>query len=88
MILESKYKLGDIVSEKTRPSQKMVIERHADGIYYCRLIEAPNRKALVYLERDLMTDKPKLMRALAPSQWVRAPFQKRMNIEQLKIKTK
>jgi hypothetical protein len=53
MAPESKYKLGDIVIEKTRPSQKMVIEQHADGIYYCRLTEAPDRKALVYLERDL-----------------------------------
>jgi hypothetical protein len=53
MITENKYKAGEIVYDRIRPSQKLVIERCADRIYYCKLQEAPHRKAIVYMEREL-----------------------------------
>lgn len=88
MILKNKYKQGEIVCEKIRPSQKLIVERYADGIYYCKLNESPHRKALVYLERDLMADNATGIRKLIPSQveWARAPYRNRTRIlKQLKI---
>ena len=58
---ENKYKQGEIVCERVRPSQKLVVEQYLDRIYYCKLKEAPHRKAIVYLERDLMADNPNLV---------------------------
>lgn len=53
MISVSKYKPGEIVIERIRPSQKMIIEYYADRVYYCKLQEAPHRKAIAYMEKDL-----------------------------------
>jgi hypothetical protein len=52
----NKYKPGEIVYEKVRPSQKLIIEQYLDKIYYCKPVHAPHRKALAYLERDLVAD--------------------------------
>jgi hypothetical protein len=50
---ENKYKAGEIVCDRIRPSQKLIVERCTDRIYYCKVQEAPHRKAIVYMERDL-----------------------------------
>lgn len=55
MTTEGKFKTGAIVCEKVRPAQKMIVERYSDRIYYCKLQEAPHRKAVVYVERDLFS---------------------------------
>jgi hypothetical protein len=52
----NKYKPGEIVYEKVRPSQKLIIERYMDKLYYCKPADAPHRKALAYLEKDLVAD--------------------------------
>lgn len=51
--MENKYKKGDEVYERVRPSQKLVISKYAEGIYYCNDKEPHTKKALVFLERDL-----------------------------------
>lgn len=51
--MEKKYKEGDEVYERVRPSQKLVISRYAEGIYYCKDKEPHTKKELVFLERDL-----------------------------------
>ncbi len=56
MITESKFKPGEIVCEKICPSQKLIVERYSDNIYYCKYKEAPHRRALVYMERDLVAE--------------------------------
>lgn len=53
-MISNKYKEGEVVFEKARPLQKLVVERYLDKLYYCKLPEAPQRKSLVFLERDLM----------------------------------
>ena len=53
MTTEGKYKAGEIVYDRIRPSQKLIVDRCIDRIYYCKLQEAPHRKAIVYMERDL-----------------------------------
>ena len=54
--MENKYKEGQVVYAKVNPSLKLVIRRYVDDIYYCKVQEAPDRKELVYFERELMDD--------------------------------
>jgi len=54
MINESKYKKGDVVYERTHPTQKLVVGRYADRVYYCLAQENPTRRELVYFERELL----------------------------------
>lgn len=56
MNIENKFKEGDVVYERTHPSQKLVIGRYADRVYYCKAMENPTRKELVYFERELLPD--------------------------------
>lgn len=53
--MENKYKEGEVVKERIHPSQKLIVSRYADHVYYCKVEEYPNRKALVYFERELMS---------------------------------
>ncbi|MBK6264279.1 hypothetical protein JKA74_04460 [Marivirga sp. S37H4] len=52
--METKYKKGEVVYERTRPSQKLYISRCVSGIYYCKVEEDTKRKELVYFERDIL----------------------------------
>ena len=54
IIMENKYKEGDVVSSKMDPTLKLVIRRYVKRIYYCKIQEDPGRKELVYFERELM----------------------------------
>jgi hypothetical protein len=50
----AKYKTGEVVIERIRPTNKLIIVRWDNGVYYCRPTwGGQRRKALVYLERDL-----------------------------------
>jgi hypothetical protein len=51
----AKYKTGAVVIERIRPTNKLIIVRWDNGVYYCRPTwgSGPRRKDLVYLERDL-----------------------------------
>ncbi len=50
----AKYKMGEIVIERIRPRNKLIIVRWDNGVYYCRPTwGGRRRKDLVYLERDL-----------------------------------
>jgi len=52
--METKYKMGEVVIERIRPTNKMTIVRWDNGVYYCRPTwGSGRRKDLVYLERDL-----------------------------------
>lgn len=51
--MENKYKTGDEVYERVRPTQKLVVSRYREGIYYCKDKEPHTKKELVFLERDL-----------------------------------
>jgi len=57
MITVGKYKQGDVVFDRIRPTQQLIVERYSDRIYYCLLKEATKRRAIAYLERDLKADK-------------------------------
>jgi hypothetical protein len=51
--MENRFKEGEVVYERTRPSQKLVIANFAGGIYYCHVEENVHRKKLVFFEREL-----------------------------------
>lgn len=53
--METKFKAGEVVYERVRPSQKLIISNHVGLIYYCRDKQHPNRKHLVFFERELAT---------------------------------
>ena len=55
-VIENKYKEGDEVFERTNPSQKLIVTRFQNKIYYCSALDFPKRKDLVFFERDLMSE--------------------------------
>ena len=54
--VQNKYNPGDVVYAKIDPSLKLVIRRYIDQIYFCKVQEDPERKELVYFERELVED--------------------------------
>ncbi len=56
--MKIKFNEGEIVYERTHPSQKLIVSYYADKLYYCKVFEAPDRKPLVYFERDLLPTAP------------------------------
>jgi hypothetical protein len=54
--VQNKYNAGDTVYAKANPTQKLVIRRYVDRVYYCKVQEEPERKELVYFEREFVED--------------------------------
>ncbi|MEQ9378615.1 MAG: hypothetical protein RIG68_25730 [Imperialibacter sp.] len=52
--MEGKFKVGDLVVEKIRPGQKLIVSRYATNVYYCKMMEDLSRKELVFHERELL----------------------------------
>jgi hypothetical protein len=52
--MENKFKIGEIVFERTFPAKKLIVSRYSDKLYYCKAQENLKRKELVYFERELM----------------------------------
>jgi len=55
--MENIYKEGEVVFDRTRPTQKLIVRRVVGNIYYCVDLVNPLRKLLVFLERDLQSGK-------------------------------
>jgi hypothetical protein len=54
--MDNIYKEGEEVYAKVNPSQKLIIRRYVDRIYYCTIKAKPTLKELVYFEREIMSD--------------------------------
>jgi len=54
MIMDNKYKEGSTVCAIINPTQKLLIRRYVDRIYYCKIQSDLAHKELVYFERELM----------------------------------
>jgi hypothetical protein len=54
MSKENRYKEGEVVFAKVNPTLKLVVRRYVDRIYYCRIKDEPDRKELVYFEREIL----------------------------------
>jgi len=52
--MENIYKEGSTVCAKINPTQKLLIRRYVDRIYYCKIQKDLAHKELVYFERELM----------------------------------
>lgn len=52
-IVKNKYQPGDVVFAKVNPTLKLVVRRYVDQVYYCKIQNDPERKELVYYEREL-----------------------------------
>jgi uncharacterized protein YodC (DUF2158 family) len=53
--MENKFKSGEVVSERIRPTLKLTVSRYVDGIYYCLIQERESKRELVYFERELIS---------------------------------
>lgn len=51
--MENKFAEGSVVFALASPEVKLVVKRYADTRYYCKLQQYPERKELVYFEREL-----------------------------------
>ena len=54
--VQNKYNAGDTIYAKEDPSEKLVIRRYIDKVYYCRVQARPESKELVYFEREIVDD--------------------------------
>ncbi len=52
--MENRFKIGDFVFAKVRPSVPLVVRLYERRIYYCNVKMDPSAKELVYFERELM----------------------------------
>lgn len=51
--MDNIFKEGSVITAKSNPNRKLVIGRYIKRIYYCKPIDDPDGKALVYFEREL-----------------------------------
>jgi hypothetical protein len=54
--MAGKFKEGEIVFERIRPTNKLIIVRRDNGLYYCKPPSGVRRKDLVYMERELVAE--------------------------------
>ena len=52
--MDNIYKEGTLITAKSNPDRRLVICRYIKRIYYCRPVDDPDGKALVYFERELI----------------------------------
>jgi hypothetical protein len=52
--MDNIYKEGTLITAKSHPDRKLVIGRYIKRIYYCKPVDEPEAKALVYFERELI----------------------------------
>ncbi len=53
---EPKFRIGEIVYDMTRPSQKLIISKIQGNLCHCKTPENMERPAIAYSERDLRKD--------------------------------
>ena len=51
---DNKFKIGATIYAKVNAQQKLIISDYKDRIYYCSIDGEPNKKQLVYFERELI----------------------------------
>ncbi|MDC3220114.1 hypothetical protein OAU00_03405 [Saprospiraceae bacterium] len=52
--MDYKFKKGDEVCTKEKPSQKLIIRRRFDSLFYCTIKDFPDQKELVFFGRELL----------------------------------
>lgn len=54
MNLYRKFEVGAMVSAKLKLEETLVVNRHVDGLYFCRLKDKPGNNELAYFEAELI----------------------------------
>lgn len=52
--MKNTHNADDVVYAKADPTLRLVVRRYVDKIYYCKVQDDPERKELVYFERELL----------------------------------
>jgi len=52
--MENIYQEGAFIRAKVAPERGLVISRYYKRIYYCKPVDDPSHKLLVYFERELV----------------------------------
>lgn len=52
----NKFRDGEVVYVKKYPNTRLVIRYGIDAIYYCRIVDSPGQKELLYFERELLAE--------------------------------
>jgi len=58
--LENKYKEGSVVYDLKNPTLKMIIRRYLDRIYYCQTEVQLDKPDMVFFEREITDQAPKV----------------------------
>ncbi len=53
MVEANKFKIGEIVVDRIRPGQRLVVSKIIGRQYHCQIYDSPSRAHLVFFERDL-----------------------------------
>lgn len=51
---DNKYSVGTTIYAKAYPGLKLIIKKYYLRIYYCAVVEEPERKQFAYFERELI----------------------------------
>ncbi len=54
VVQESKFKPGDTVYAKVNSKVKLIVRLYYRQIYYCKSAEDPEKKEVVFFERELL----------------------------------
>lgn len=47
------YAEGSIIYAKDKPGQQLIIRRYVNRIYFCKAVENPSQKDLIYFEKEI-----------------------------------
>jgi hypothetical protein len=53
---ERVFAIGSLVHAKDNINIKLRIRRYINGIYYCKIVDDPSHRELVYFGRELASD--------------------------------
>ena len=51
--MDNIYEAGSFIRAKKNPDCRLIINRYYKRIYYCKAVNDPSEKTLVYFEREL-----------------------------------
>jgi hypothetical protein len=54
--MENKYIKGQVVYALVKPSEKLLIRRYVDRVYFCKIQSDLNIKEKVFFERELTSE--------------------------------
>ncbi len=51
---DNKFKIGDTVVAKVNKEVKLIVTDYSDRTYHCKIAAEPDKKELIYFERELV----------------------------------